>query len=244
MTAIQRIGLPRPIAALADSSGAAGRDDSRPRPARRSASAASRAPSPTPAGPCCRAPPSRSRTRQTGKVFTVVTGGDGVYRVLDLEPGRYTRASSSCRASATTELPDVNLLLGKTLDVDSVADGRRRDRGHQGHGRIAAHRHAQHDHRAQRDRRGIRPHPEGPQLPEPRAVVAVGERGRGRRRHPGQRRQRLRELVHRRRRRHQQPRERRARGRTPCSSTCRKCRSRPAASARSTAARSAASSAR
>ena len=29
--------------------------------------------------------------KETGKVFTAVTGADGVYRVLDLEPGRYTR---------------------------------------------------------------------------------------------------------------------------------------------------------
>ena len=28
--------------------------------------------------------------KQTGKVYTVVSGSDGVYRLLDLEPGRYS----------------------------------------------------------------------------------------------------------------------------------------------------------
>jgi Carboxypeptidase regulatory-like domain/TonB-dependent Receptor Plug Domain len=56
--------------------------------------------------------------KQTGKVFTAVTGADGVYRVLDLEPGRYT-VKFELSGFATTEFPDVNLLLGKTIAVDS-----------------------------------------------------------------------------------------------------------------------------
>ena len=146
--------------------------------------------------------------KQTGKVFTAVTGADGVYRVLDLEPGRYigeVRAVGVCDDGIPRRQPPAR--------QDAVhrfgAEGRRRHRGHQRHRRVPADRHAQHDDRPQRDGRGVRAHSEGPQLPEPRAVVALGERGRGRRRHPGQRRQRIRELVHRRRRRHQQPDQRR-----------------------------------
>ena len=56
--------------------------------------------------------------KQTGKVFTAVSGADGVYRVLDLEPGRYTVRFELSGFSAS-EVPDVNLLLGKTLTVDS-----------------------------------------------------------------------------------------------------------------------------
>jgi outer membrane receptor protein involved in Fe transport len=54
----------------------------------------------------------------TGKVFTTVSGSDGVYRVLDLEPGRYT-VTFELSGFATQEVADVNLLLGKTLTVDS-----------------------------------------------------------------------------------------------------------------------------
>ena len=57
--------------------------------------------------------------KATGKVFTVVTGADGVYRLLDLEPGRYTREVRVAGFSAA-EFPDVNLLLGKTIDVSPV----------------------------------------------------------------------------------------------------------------------------
>ena len=54
--------------------------------------------------------------------------------------------------------------------------------------------------------------------------------GRHRRRLPGQRRQRRREHLHGRRRDDEQPAHTAARARTPCSSTCRKSRLRPAAS--------------
>lgn len=56
--------------------------------------------------------------KQTGKVFTAVSGADGVYRVLDLEPGRYT-VKFEISGFSTSEVPDLNLLLGKTLTVDS-----------------------------------------------------------------------------------------------------------------------------
>ena len=57
--------------------------------------------------------------KATGKVYTVVTGNDGGYRLLDLEPGRYSVRFELPGFSAA-ESPDVNLLLGKTLDVSPV----------------------------------------------------------------------------------------------------------------------------
>ena len=56
--------------------------------------------------------------KQTAKVFTAVSGSDGVYRVLDLEPGRYS-VKFELAGFAASEVPDVNLLLGKTLTVDA-----------------------------------------------------------------------------------------------------------------------------
>src|SRR5581483_9354530 len=54
----------------------------------------------------------------TGRIFTTKTGADGTYIARDLEPGRY-----SVRFEATGfqryEVPDVNLLVGKTLEVNA-----------------------------------------------------------------------------------------------------------------------------
>ena len=182
--------------------------------------------------------------KQTGKVYTVVTGSDGVYRVLDLEPGRYSVRFELAGLHAGGDAGRRTLLLGKTLELTPTLTVGGLSEAVTVDGGVAAHRHQEHDDRAQRDGRGVRPHPEGPQLPEHRHLVAVGQRGRDRRRHPGQRRQRRRELVHGRRRRRPTASSTAGRARTRSSSTCRKCRSRPAASAPSTAARSAASSAR
>lgn len=55
--------------------------------------------------------------KSTGKVYTTVSGGDGAYRVLDLEPGRYT-VKFELQGFSPAEVSDVNLLLGKTLQVD------------------------------------------------------------------------------------------------------------------------------
>src|SRR4051812_23929037 len=52
--------------------------------------------------------------KQTGKVYTVVSGNDGTYRLLDLEPGRYS-VRFELAGFSTAETQDVNLLLGKTL---------------------------------------------------------------------------------------------------------------------------------
>jgi hypothetical protein len=57
--------------------------------------------------------------KQTQKVYTAVTGGDGMYRVLDLEPGRYS-VRFELPGFTTSEAADVNLLLGKSLDVSPV----------------------------------------------------------------------------------------------------------------------------
>ena len=65
--------------------------------------------------------------KETAKVYTAVSGGDGVYRVLDLEPGRYSVQVRALRLPGRRVRRTSMLLLGKTLDVDSVAEGRRRD---------------------------------------------------------------------------------------------------------------------
>ena len=65
--------------------------------------------------------------KETGKVYTAVTGADGVYRVLDLEPGRYA-VKFELSGFQSSEMPDVVLLLGKTLAVDSALKVGRRDR--------------------------------------------------------------------------------------------------------------------
>jgi len=57
--------------------------------------------------------------KATKKVYTAVTGGDGIYRVLDLEPGRYS-VKFELAGFSPVEVPDVNLLLGKTLDVSPL----------------------------------------------------------------------------------------------------------------------------
>ena len=57
--------------------------------------------------------------KQTAKVYTAVAGADGVYRVLDLEPGRYG-VKFELSGFQTSEVPDVVLLLGNTLSIDSI----------------------------------------------------------------------------------------------------------------------------
>ncbi len=57
--------------------------------------------------------------KQTAKVYTAVSGSDGVYRVLDLEPGRYA-VKFELSGFQASEVPDVVLLLGNTLSIDST----------------------------------------------------------------------------------------------------------------------------
>ena len=52
----------------------------------------------------------------TQRVYTAVSGSDGSYRVLDLEPGRYG-VRFELSGFATSDVADVNVLLGKSLDV-------------------------------------------------------------------------------------------------------------------------------
>lgn len=131
MTALQRIGLPRPSAG----SGRPGRIEGRPIAPLAMALALLVALVAAPAGAQERFSgltgtvtdasgavlPGATvaiTNKQTGKVFTAVTGPDGVYRVLDLEPGRYA-VKFELSGFSPSEVPDVNLLLGKTLSVDS-----------------------------------------------------------------------------------------------------------------------------
>ena len=54
----------------------------------------------------------------TGAVRAVVTNGDGLYTVPDLEPGRYV-VSVELAGFAKSEFPDVAITLGKTIKVDA-----------------------------------------------------------------------------------------------------------------------------
>ena len=54
----------------------------------------------------------------TGQVRSTVTGSDGRYAVLDLDPGRYSvRVELTGFSSAQVE--DINVLLGRTLEFDA-----------------------------------------------------------------------------------------------------------------------------
>ncbi|MGE3841816.1 MAG: TonB-dependent receptor [Vicinamibacterales bacterium] len=54
----------------------------------------------------------------SGAVRTIVTGANGVYMVGDLEPGRYT-VEFELQGFSRVELPEVTVLLGRTLKIDS-----------------------------------------------------------------------------------------------------------------------------
>jgi hypothetical protein len=55
----------------------------------------------------------------TGAVREVITGPNGTYAVSDLEPGRYTIAFE-LQGFARFEVPDIQVLLGRTLKVDAM----------------------------------------------------------------------------------------------------------------------------
>ena len=63
--------------------------------------------------------------KETGKLYTLVTDADGVYRILDLEPGRYS-VKYELSGFQPSEVPDVVLLLGKTLEHRLDVEDRRR----------------------------------------------------------------------------------------------------------------------
>jgi outer membrane receptor protein involved in Fe transport len=55
--------------------------------------------------------------KDTGRAVTLVTDGSGIYRAVDLDPGRYSvRAEMS--GFTRSEVPDVVLLLGKSLEIN------------------------------------------------------------------------------------------------------------------------------
>ncbi len=117
MTAIQRIGLPRPIAALATAVALLVAMIATPAGAQERFSGLTGTVTDA-SGAVLPGATVAITNKETGKVFTAVTGADGVYRVLDLEPGRYS-VKVELSGFATTEFPDVNLFLGKTITVDS-----------------------------------------------------------------------------------------------------------------------------
>jgi Carboxypeptidase regulatory-like domain/TonB-dependent Receptor Plug Domain len=117
MTAIQRIGLPRPIAALATAVALLVAMTATPAGAQERFSGLTGTVTDA-SGAVLPGATVAITNKETGKVFTAVTGADGVYRVLDLEPGRYS-VKVELSGFATTEFPDVNLFLGKTITVDS-----------------------------------------------------------------------------------------------------------------------------
>jgi hypothetical protein len=117
MTALSRIGLPRPIAALASALALLVAMAGTPAGAQERFSGLTGTVTDA-SGAVLPGTTVAITNKQTGKVFTAVTGADGVYRVLDLEPGRYT-VTFELTGFSTSEIPDLNLLLGKTLTVDS-----------------------------------------------------------------------------------------------------------------------------
>ena len=117
MTAIHRIGLPRPIAALATAVALLVAMIATPAGAQERFSGLTGTVTDA-SGAVLPGASVVITNKETGKVFTAVTGADGVYRVLDLEPGRYS-VKMELSGFATTEFPDVNLFLGKTITVDS-----------------------------------------------------------------------------------------------------------------------------
>ena len=91
------------------------------------------------------------QNQRSQRVVTVITDGSGGYRA-DLEPGMYPCASSSA-GSRGKKCPISKCCSGANT-TSTVPEGRQRQRGRAGNGRArTAHRCAQHDHRAQRDRR-------------------------------------------------------------------------------------------
>jgi hypothetical protein len=57
-------------------------------------------------------------SKNTGAVRTVVTGGDGVYGVPDLDPGRYS-VVTELSGFAKSQVDDLTIALGKTLQLDT-----------------------------------------------------------------------------------------------------------------------------
>ena len=134
--------------------------------------------------------------KATAKVYTAVSGADGVYRVLDLEPGRYSMRFELSGFQAS-EVPDVVLLLGNTLSLDSTlkVGGVQEAVSVTAESPLIDTRNTTIAHNVTAEE--IDRIPKGRTLPEPGGRLTVGEQRADRGRHPGERRQRRRELVHR-----------------------------------------------
>ncbi len=143
--------------------------------------------------------------KETGASASRSAASDGSYRVTRSRPGPLLGHDRAPVAFRKLQVDDAIVLLGRTIgrrcrarpgvltEVVSVTGEATRQLDL-----------IERDARAQRDRRGVRPAAEGPQLPEHRDGRARRELRRGRRRLPGERREQRRERVHRGRRRHQQ----------------------------------------
>ena len=70
--------------------------------------------------------------KQTGAVRTTVSGADGSFRVLDLEPGRYT-VTVELAGFQKVQGDDVLVLLGRTSRVSRTAEDWRGQRGRERH---------------------------------------------------------------------------------------------------------------
>src|SRR3990167_4454566 len=57
--------------------------------------------------------------RITGRTATAVTDGAGVYSADDLDPGRYS-VRFELSGLARSEMPDITVLLGRTLELNAV----------------------------------------------------------------------------------------------------------------------------
>ena len=112
----------------------------------------------------------------SGETRTFVTDANGQFVASDLNPGRY-KVLFELTGFTRVERPDVSVVLGRSFEVNTELSVGGVDRNGAGHrGGVAARRQPQHAHRAQRQRRGIRPPAEGAVLPVDRADRAVGER--------------------------------------------------------------------
>ncbi len=124
---------------------------------------------------------------ETKRTIARTTDADGSYAAREIEPGRYV---IRCELSgfATTEVADVNLLLGKTLKIPTTLKVGALTETVQVLGESSAHRHRQHGTREQHPRRGVRDAAQGSQLRVAGGHRPFREHRPARGRDPGERR--------------------------------------------------------
>ena len=77
---------------------------------------------------------SRSRTIETGAVRTTASGADGSFRILDLDPGRYT-VTVELSGFQKVQADDVLVLLGRTVEFPGAVEDWRGHRNRECHRR-------------------------------------------------------------------------------------------------------------